>query len=112
MEEKTKGVQGTVEKMRAMAADGYDARQISLKLITPKMGKKKGTTQKKLSPAEKAKKKLQSAFLRKKAAKAKSKAKAKAKAKGEASAKAIDVEEDKDVLGPWGHCDALGAETV
>ena len=89
MEERKKGVKDTVEKMRHMAEAGYDSRQIAMSLIVPQMGKKVRAHQRKLSAAQKAKHKLRSAFLRKKAA-----AKAKAKAKLEEAAEPEECWED------------------
>ena len=89
MSEMQAGVKDTVEKMRNMAEAGYDSRQIAMSLIVPQMGKKVRAHQRKLSAAQKAKQKLRSAFLRKKAA-----AKAKAKAKLEEAAEPEECWED------------------
>ena len=75
--------------MRHMAEAGYDSRQIAMSLIVPQMGKQVRAHQRKLSAAQKAKHKLRSAFLRKKAA-----AKAKAKAKLEEAAEPEECWED------------------
>ena len=75
------GVRSGLEKMRAMAAEGYDTRQIGLRLIVPQMGKKVRAQQRKLSVQEKAKDRISKALVRRKATKAEAKAKAKAKAK-------------------------------
>ena len=91
----SKGVRAGMDKMRAMAAEGYDTRQIGLKLIVPQMGKKVSANQTKLSAAEKAKQKLSKALMMRKAqAKAKAQGKAKAKAKAKASPEnSVDVDE-------------------
>ena len=69
-----------------MADEGYNARQIAMKLIVPQMGKKVSGKRRKLTPKQKAQHKLRSQVVRRKAAaKAKAEAKAKAKAKAKAS---------------------------
>ena len=89
--------------LREMAAEGYDARQIGLRLIVPQMGKKVSAKQRKLSVAEKAKHKLRSSFLRRKAkAKAKAQGKAKAKAKAKASPEnSVELEEVAEPEEQW-----------
>jgi hypothetical protein len=81
------GVKGSLITMREMAAEGYDARQIGLKMIIPRVGRKLSAKKRKLSPSEKAKQNLLKAMMRKKA-----KAKAKAKASPENSA---------EIEAPW-----------
>ena len=49
MDEKKKGVKESLEKMREMAKQGYDPRQIGLSLIKPQMGRKVFAKQMKLS---------------------------------------------------------------
>ena len=73
--------------LRQMAAEGYDARQLGMRLIVPQMGKKVRAQQRKLSVQEKAKQRISKALVRRKATKAKAEAKAKAKAKAKAMAK-------------------------
>ena len=97
LEEKKKCVTETLEKMRQLQAEGYDARQIAMRLITPHMGKKVSTQRRKLSIQEKAKNRVSQGLVRRKAAKAKAEAKAKAKAKAKAMAKSpedsVELEE-------------------
>ena len=81
------GVKGSVIKMREMAEEGYDPRQIGVRMITPRVGRKSSAKKRKLSASEKAKLNLLKAMVRKKA-----KAKAKAKASPENSA---------DIEAPW-----------
>ena len=57
----------TVQKMREMAKEGYEPKQIGLKLIRPRMGRKVSAKKIKVSVAEKAKQKLRISLLRKKA---------------------------------------------
>ena len=77
-----------------MSSEGYDPKQISLTTILPQMGKKVKVQNRKMSVAEKAKKKLRTTFLRSKA-----KANAKAKAKAEKKPKQEeDVVEDAEQL--------------
>ena len=81
------GVKGSLITMREMAAEGYDARQIGLRMIIPRVGRKLSAKKRKLSASEKAKQNLLKAMMRKKA-----KAKAKAKASPENSA---------EIEAPW-----------
>ena len=86
-----------------MTEEGYEARQIGLKLIVPRMGKKVSAKKSKLSVTEKTKQKLRISFLRRKAqakAKAQGKAKAKAKASPENSVEPEDRWEDSSVFSP------------
>ena len=103
MSEKKKGVKDTVEKMREMSAQGYDARQIGLSLIVPQCGNKVNAQRRRLSAAEKANQKLRSTFLRRKAkAKAKAQGKAKAKAKAKASPEnSVEVVETPEPEPKW-----------
>ena len=94
MEVRRKGVKASVEKMRQMSEQGYDARQIGLSLIKPLMGKKVTTKRRKQSAAEKAKQKLTVALVRRKANAKKAREKAKAKAQARAEAKANVSPED------------------
>ena len=81
------GVKGSLITMREMAAEGDDARQIGLRMIIPRAGRKLSAKKRKLSASEKAKQNLLKAMMRKKA-----KAKAKAKASPENSA---------EIEAPW-----------
>ena len=87
-------MKATVEKMRQMSAEGYDARQIGMTLIKPQMGKKVTTKRRKQSAAEKAKQKITAALVRRKANAKKAREKAKAKAQARAEAKANVSPED------------------
>ena len=78
-----KGVRAGMDKMRAMAEEGYDSRQIALSLITPQMGKKVREKQTTLSPKEKAKQQMRRVLMRNKAQE-KAKAQGKDKTKAEA----------------------------
>ena len=81
--------------LRQLADQGYETRQIGLSMIAPHMGKKVSAQKTKLNAAEKAKQKLRSVFLRRKAAQAKAKAKGKAEEQAELEAVAEPQE-----LGP------------
>ena len=88
-----------------MAEKGYETRQIGLSMIVPHMGKKVAQKTKQTA-AEKAKQKLRSVFLRRKAAQAKAKAQGKAKAKAKAKANAspendVELEEDAEPKEKW-----------
>ena len=86
MDEKNSSVKESVKQMRLMADEGYNTRQIGMKLIVPQMGKKVSGKRRRLTPKQKANQKLRSAVVKRKAAaKAKAEAKAKAKAKAKAS---------------------------
>ena len=75
------GVNGSVINMREMAAEGYDPRQIGLRMIIPRVGRKLSAKKRKLSAQEKAKQHLRMTMLRRMKAQAKAKAKAKGGAK-------------------------------
>ena len=74
-----------------------------MRLIVPQMGNKVSARRRRLSAAEKAKHKLRSAFLRRKAkAKAKAQGKAKAKAKAQASPEnSVELEEVAEPEEQW-----------
>ena len=89
--------------MMGVTEEGYEARQIGLKLIAPRMGKKVSAKKSKLSVPEKARQMLRISFLRRKAqakAKAQGKAKANAKASPENSVEPEDRWEDSSVFSP------------
>ena len=85
--------------MREMAEEGFEAKQIGLKLIAPRMGKKVSAKKSKLSVPEKARQKLRISFLRRKVqAKATAQGKAKAKASPDNSVEPEDHWEDSSVF--------------
>ena len=55
MDEMMNGVKDSLKKMRDMAEEGYEPRQIGMKLITPRAGRKMSAKKRKLSASEKAK---------------------------------------------------------
>ena len=61
------GLTEMLKKMRDMAKEGYEARQISLKLSLHRTGKKVSAKKSTLSAPEQAKQKLRISFLRRKA---------------------------------------------
>ena len=78
MDELRNGVNDSLKKMREMAEEGYEPRQIGMKLIIPRAGRKMSAKKRKLSASEKANHNVLKAMMRNKAAQAKAKAKAKA----------------------------------
>ena len=86
LKDRSAGAKETLVKMRALEAEGYDARQIGLQVIVPHVGRKMSAKalSRKMAASEKTRNGLRFSLSKRKA-KAKAKAKAEAMPSGESS---------------------------
>ena len=109
LSERREGVKAGILKMRALEAEGYDARQIALQVIAPHVGRRVSAKalSKKMSVSEKTRRRLKFSL-----AKRKSKAKAKAEATSKTEAKAKNNAEAKVKAKPSGGPTRSAPDTI